>query len=188
MQPRDSFERLSDNHQGRLLDLIGELACARASQQEGGGAKSGCSSTQCVTQLYAHGVKSETPKRLSADVQDLITAVIEVLPHLQKLTRTRVAAMRTVQRLLAHTNDPEHLNMRIAVLGHWCLQAVHSSLRDLRIVAGYRVHFHLGFCHMLIHVSQPDSNGVSELSNCIGDHQGQSQSGNGEVKGIFQQV
>ena len=70
-------------------------------------------------------------------MQDLIAAVIEVLPHLQKLAQTRVTAMRAVRRLLAHTDNLEHLNMRISVLGHWCLQAIHSSLRDLRIAAGY---------------------------------------------------
>ena len=172
IQSRDSFERLSSHDQSRLLEFIGELACARASQQEEGLTKSeACSYIQCATQTNARGGQLEIPKRLPTDVQDLINAVIEILPHLQKLAHTRVAAMRAVRRLLAHTSNAEHLNMRVAVLGQWCLQAVHSSLRDLRIVAGYLVPSLLCFKLILTPLSQPNINGVPELTNCTRGYQ-----------------
>ena len=125
---RDSLERLSVDDQCHLLDGIGELACARAARQEEGDAELGCSPTQCANQRHAHNLCS---------LEDLINAMIEILPHLQKLVHCRVAAMKAVQRLLTHSQNTEHLNMRTSVLGQWCLQAVHSSLRDLRISAGY---------------------------------------------------
>ena len=57
----------------------------------------------------------------------------------QKASRPRIAAMVALNRVFAHTNRNEHLDLRISPLGQWCLQCVKSSIRDLRIGAVYVV-------------------------------------------------
>ena len=95
----------------------------------------------------------------------MITTIIEVLPQLQRLAHSRVAAMRAVQRLLAHTNNPDHLDMRSSVLGQWCLQAICSSLRDLRISAGYLVHSKSSNSAILTYRVKANCDGIPKSAN-----------------------
>lgn len=44
--------------------------------------------------------------------------------------------MLALKRLLSHTVVEEHLDMTTSTFGQWCLQALRSSIRDLRIAAG----------------------------------------------------
>ncbi|KAG5944560.1 hypothetical protein E4U60_005826 [Claviceps pazoutovae] len=50
--------------------------------------------------------------------------------------KTRVAAMVSLKRLIAHCEDPMFLNLETSGPGQWCLQALNSSIRELRIAAG----------------------------------------------------
>lgn len=58
------------------------------------------------------------------------------LPKIQNFRRPRVAAMLALKRLLSHTTKEEHLDLKTSAFGQWCLQALHSSIRELRIAAG----------------------------------------------------
>lgn len=58
------------------------------------------------------------------------------LPKTQKYRRPRVAAMLALKRLLSHSANAEHLNLATSPFGQWCMQALHSSIRELRIAAG----------------------------------------------------
>ena len=66
------------------------------------------------------------------------------LPKPQKLRRPRVAAMLALKRLLSHIVKGEHLDLTASASGQWCLQALNSSLRELRIAAGSVVQRCLG--------------------------------------------
>lgn len=50
--------------------------------------------------------------------------------------RPRVIAMIALRRLVVHSRDAEMLDLEKSALGQWCLQALQSSLRELRIAAG----------------------------------------------------
>ncbi len=58
------------------------------------------------------------------------------LPKAQNYRRPRVAAMLALKRLLSHTANADHLNLATSPFGQWCLQALHSSIRELRVAAG----------------------------------------------------
>jgi len=58
------------------------------------------------------------------------------LPETQKFRRPRVAAMLALKRLLSHTANMNHLDLTSSPFGQWCLQALHSSIRELRVAAG----------------------------------------------------
>ena len=44
--------------------------------------------------------------------------------------------MISLRRFALHCDDPEFLNLESSVAGQWCLQSLHSSIRELRIAAG----------------------------------------------------
>lgn len=44
--------------------------------------------------------------------------------------------MIALRRIILHTHNPEMLDLEKSALGQWCLQALQSSLRELRITAG----------------------------------------------------
>lgn len=71
----------------------------------------------------------------SAEMFSTIVSLIK-LSKTQKIRRPRVAAMLALKRLLSHTVMEEHLDLATSAFGQWCLQALHSSTRELRIAAG----------------------------------------------------
>ena len=71
----------------------------------------------------------------SEAVFSTITGLMK-LPKSSKFRRPRVAAMLALKRLLSHTAKEELLDLTNSSFGQWCLQALHSSLRELRIAAG----------------------------------------------------
>lgn len=58
------------------------------------------------------------------------------LPAFLESRRPRVVAMIALRRIVLHTKDAEMLDLEKSALGQWCLQALQSSLRELRIAAG----------------------------------------------------
>lgn len=70
--------------------------------------------------------------------EELFKFVAKLLktPQLQRSIRPRIAAMAALRRLLFHTASISHLNMAKSTFGQWCMQALHSSIRDLRFAAG----------------------------------------------------
>ena len=69
-------------------------------------------------------------------LEDSMTTLLQ-LPQAQKSRRTKVAAMNAVRRLLAHTANLSALCISTSIFGQWCMQALRSSTRQLRIAAGY---------------------------------------------------
>lgn len=71
----------------------------------------------------------------SEEAFSTIAGLIKLLKN-QKYRRPRVGAMLAMRRLLSHTVNVDHLNLTTSPFGQWCLQALHSSIRELRIAAG----------------------------------------------------
>lgn len=51
--------------------------------------------------------------------------------------RPRVLAMIALRRFTVHFTSPSFIDFEQSVLGQWCLQSLRSSIRELRIAAGY---------------------------------------------------
>ena len=86
-------------------------------------------------------VKSIEPKsgaKRDVDCDDLLLVIKSLLDlhQMQKQVLPRVVMMRNLRRLLSHTNNASHLDLKNSTFGQWCLRALHSSLRDLRVAAG----------------------------------------------------
>ena len=143
----DCFPRLAEEDQCSLYTAIGQVACASAhalsenSAGERGREYKTCSI--CDTDVRHNTVSALWEGPGSEEAFSTIVNLIQ-LPRPQKLRRPRVAAMLALKRLLSHIVKGEHLDLTASAFGQWCLQALNSSLRELRIAAGSVVQRCLG--------------------------------------------
>ncbi|KAK1839602.1 protein kinase rad3 [Colletotrichum chrysophilum] len=86
--------------------------------------------------------KDEGPKRPEAidtetkrEAQSIFTKLIN-LPSFKNSRRPRVVAMIALRRIINHTDEAELFDLETSPLGQWCLQGLHSSIREIRIASG----------------------------------------------------
>lgn len=123
-----------------MYAAIGQVACASAQALSGiatgdHGRPVHNKCYICDTDMGANSVSAPWEGSESEEVFSTIVSLIK-LPKTQKFRRPRVAAMLALRRLLSHTAKEEHLDLTASAFGQWCLQALQSSVRELRIAAG----------------------------------------------------
>ena len=136
----DCFARLSEEEQCSLYTALGQLACASVPTLSevsvaGRGRLVHNKCYICDTDLKETSVLAPWEGSGSAEAFSTMINLIK-LPKTHKLRRPRVAAMLALKRLLSHTVQEEHLDLTRSAFGQWCLQALRSSTRELRIAAG----------------------------------------------------
>ena len=147
-QNSDCFPRLAEEDQCSLYAAIGQVACASAhalSETSIGerGRPIHYMCYICDTDVRDYSVSALWEGPGSEEAFSTIVNLIK-LPKTQKLRRPRVAAMLALRRLLSHNVKGEHLDLTASAFGQWCLQALNSSIRELRIAAGSVVQRCLG--------------------------------------------
>ena len=65
-----------------------------------------------------------------------LAALIETL-EFQKSEKPRILITLAIRRIFNHISDAEYLDLAKSSLGQWCLRSLSSSLRELRIAAGW---------------------------------------------------
>lgn len=131
------YNELPEEQQCSLYTCIGKLACASASRVS---STDGRFSLQF--KCYICDAESRDSSRSTSSVGPELEEGFSVLarlinlPRIQKHRRPRVAAMLALKRLLSHTLNMDYLDLATSPFGQWCLQALHSSIRELRVAAG----------------------------------------------------
>jgi serine/threonine-protein kinase ATR len=59
------------------------------------------------------------------------------LPEFEESRTPRVQGMLALRHFAMHFKDGEFLDLETSKLGQWCLKSLRSSMRELRIAAGY---------------------------------------------------
>lgn len=135
---RNKFSKANDRVRCLIIELLTRLLCASDGTLEllsGGTAGMQCS--HCSNQD-----KQEELASRDVGTQAMVAAVFAQLinlPAFRESRRPRVVAMIALRRIVLHSQDLEVLDLEKSVLGQWCLQALQSSLRELRIAAGRAV-------------------------------------------------
>lgn len=135
----DSYLTLSEDDQCSLYGAIGQVACESTRSATDNMVvdrnmlwKKCCI---CDADVAGSGLLAPWEGPESEEMFSAITYLIKLLKK-QNLRRPRVAAMLALKRLLSHTINKDHLNITTSTPGQWCLQALHSSIRELRVAAG----------------------------------------------------
>ncbi len=131
---------MSEDDQCQFFHLIGMLACAGAgtlgSKHSNVARKSYGSCSLCDASSM---VQSAKPKWEGKPGEEVFSTVLKLLQGnlLQASARPRIAAMLALRKLIMHTDNTAYLDLTQSYLGQWCLQSLRSSLRELRISAGF---------------------------------------------------
>ena len=128
---------LSEEQQSSLFSWIGKLACASDSEvsQSIDGSSFQIKCPICDSDCRDNKSSTSGDESRLEEVYTALSNLISVQKN-QKNRRPRVAAMLALKRFLSHTSNVNHLNLTTSPFGQWCLQALHSSIRELRIAAG----------------------------------------------------
>jgi len=154
---RDCYATLSEEDQCSAFHLIGLLACAGAGTLESKhasnrGARDGTCSL-CDAGSVVRLIRAIWDDNRS---EEIFLTVLNLLKgsHVQRSTKPRVAAMVSLRKLIMHTENVAYLDLAQSYLGQWCLQSLRSSLRELRISAGFVCDAQSCFSKILIEVTR----------------------------------
>ena len=128
---------MSEEKQCLLYTYIGKLACASASEVSSDNDGFSLQSKCCDCDAESRD-NTRSTSRVGPELEEVFSALARLInmPRIQKHRRPRVAAMLALKRLLSHTSNMDYLDLAISPFGQWCLQALHSSIRELRVAAG----------------------------------------------------
>lgn len=136
----DRFPALSEEDQFSVFSVIGQLSCASARTLSYSAIFNNGELLNHVCSICDAKIGYARSVSLPDDpgIDELFTAIESLFKLIQKpkWRGPRIAVLLALRRLLSHSTSWTHLDLSKSVLGQWCLQSMHSSLRDLRIAAG----------------------------------------------------
>ncbi|KAL8715001.1 MAG: hypothetical protein Q9220_000958 [cf. Caloplaca sp. 1 TL-2023] len=135
-----SFMSLDETDQCNLFSLLGQMACCKAGSlqltsvpRKGRSTRLSC--VTCDEQLSWKSGGNKEPKTADDSMVKVLAHLIKH-PQLHKSRKARVAALLALPRILCHFQETHQLDLTASILGQYCLQALRSSSRDVRIAAG----------------------------------------------------
>lgn len=137
--PSNHVPGMSEERQVDFYSNLGSLVCRSASKSDFYNDQHPLLLTRaclsCRSRIKLQSDLEVWDDPLASILEECMTGLLQ-LPQAQKSRKTKVAAMSAVRRLLAHTANPSALCISTSLFGQWCMQALRSSTRQLRIAAG----------------------------------------------------
>lgn len=137
---RPAYEVIEEKYQLMAIDVLSRICCvADAPTSEDSPAPAEPRNFACPY-CDRRSKEQKRTKGASFDAKQAVQLVFTDLIKLECFTnsqRPRVVAMIAMRRVINHTDDPTMFDLETSPLGQWCLQSLHSSVRELRIAAGY---------------------------------------------------
>ncbi|KUI73457.1 Protein kinase rad3 [Cytospora mali] len=132
----NQFSSADDIARCSIIELLSRLPCA--SDNTLVFESVGQTSLQCsfCSRQVKKGLRPVCRDSMTSSLAGAIFTKLLGLPAFRESRRPRVVAMIALRRIVLHTKDPGTLDLEKSALGQWCLQALQSSLRELRIAAG----------------------------------------------------
>ena len=132
---------MNDDKKCEIVELLGRAPCAAdgtlsfhtlETKAQPTMSCSFCSGPKATTSLPPDCTNS----RAKSEAYSAFARLIE-LPAFQQCRRPRVVAMMALRRFILHSTEPAFLNIQGSPLASWCVRSLKSSIRELRIAAGY---------------------------------------------------
>ena len=125
----EHFRKLHSEAQYLLLTMLADAVCSCAIRSNVLGPCQYCKNEQPVS--------SKASTMNSALLEELYSVIEAIAKQVQeqKTSKTRVASILTIRRVVAHSTLPQHFSLKSSFLGQICLQSLRSTLRDVRLAA-----------------------------------------------------
>lgn len=124
----------------RVFKLLGEIPCAGAGTLIAAGDDTSKSIKAKCGVCDNPGANSREPGPYDYNCFHEAIATLKALiglPEFESSRKPRVVAMISLRSFATHFSDNSFLDLEVSSLGQWCMKSLSSSVRELRIVAGY---------------------------------------------------
>jgi serine/threonine-protein kinase ATR len=138
MPCREIYPTLAAREQSQILDLLAYVPCAVDETLEITGKYPTSSPKFTCTLCVPHSPDVPQQPSLHPEIKrDVLNAFSRIirLPSFSESRRPRIIAMISLRRLIRHFPDQQLWDLEKSVPGQWCLQCLHSHIRELRIAA-----------------------------------------------------
>ena len=140
---RNGFENVDDNKKSQVLELLGRAPCAADGtlviDRTGPGEQPKMTCSFCSGPKRYGGLPPSDANAKAKEEAYAAFARLVGLPAFQESKRPRVVGMMALRSFALHSIEPEFLNVQTSPLASWCVKSLKSSVRELRIAAGYVV-------------------------------------------------
>lgn len=135
--PREKFPPLSDENKCALVTNLGMIACAGATGLSGthDGPDSELAPC-CICDMNTPEEQALVPWR-SPGFSAVRSTLTNILSNLGRTPSPRIASMLALRRILVHDPDSNQLDLTSSMFGELCLHSLRSSVREIRLAAGY---------------------------------------------------
>ncbi|PBP17844.1 phosphatidylinositol 3 [Diplocarpon rosae] len=137
------FEALGEPDRCKAFELLGRLPCAISGTLTLTRENNNITHAKC---LICDGAGLSTPVDMPHDAEARQNITNEVILTLTNLVqshaflgsrRPRIVAMYALRRFATHFDSQDFINLEISSLGQWCFLSLKSSIRELRLAAGF---------------------------------------------------
>lgn len=132
--------KLSVVDQCEILHYVGYIPCAASETLTAVIAADGSIESMICSDCDSGNPTSNKRGACINEAESEMFSTLQTLLETREFQHTvepRVRAMLAVRKLVAHSRSFNHLNLAVSFCGKWCLQSHCSTLRELRIAAGY---------------------------------------------------
>lgn len=141
----DGFNKLTEADRCTTVKDLGFLSCSLAGSLDE--SREFRQSKEWISYKcsYCDADTTKSPLTVRPYADDRNSELFKTLEVFLKLDKfqmsvgVRVWAIMSLKRMLNHTRDLMHLSLAQSALGRWCLNALQSSRREIRIAAGWVV-------------------------------------------------
>lgn len=142
----DRFPQLGDSARCALIELISRLSCAADDTLKLGSGhhiRSGSRCSFCDSTSGGGATPQDTDDATKPTSCSIFARILK-LPSFLESRRPRIVAMISLRRMLRHSKDPELWDLERSGPGHWVIQSLQSSIRELRLATGRALGAFLG--------------------------------------------
>lgn len=157
---RSCFAALNDTERCDAFRHLANIPCAAhgslvaTRSQDGSLLQARCYLCEGVQKSGSSDLNEERRQKISSEAIETFSKLVKSAAFLDA-RRPRVLAMIALRSFTAHFTDEAFLDFERSVLGQWCLQSLRSSIRELRIAAGYANFWVFGASYSNIVIFQP---------------------------------
>lgn len=134
------FVQLNNADRCRAMKQLGYIPCAGAGtltlsyDRDGKICDRNCSICDSGRLVSVTAISYD--EALAAEAIATFTRLID-LPDFEESRTPRIQAMLALRHFAMHFKESSFLDLETSMLGQWCLKSLRSSMRELRIAAGY---------------------------------------------------
>jgi serine/threonine-protein kinase ATR len=134
-----SFARLNDADRCEMMRLLALIPCISQHSAKYSTERDGIVYDLKCDFCDISALVGSIDKIVFMPLREVKTILLSLLglPEFEQSRKPRILAMLALRNLAMHHQEPDLIDLEESPLGQWCLGSLRSSVRELRVAAGY---------------------------------------------------